>query len=267
VLFQMSRIVALVRCGKRPVVKQQPYLLFDVGGTLVFLNLPLLIRAVDGLAASVAEDDLLAAHFRWVHAWDADAREQGRLPFSEPRGYLDDMLDHLGFAHPVAERIIEAARDHHRQHNLWTFVPASVRQTLDTLTAQGYRMSVISNADGRVAQGLEDSGLAHYFEHVYDSTLVGVAKPDAGIFQLALHELALQPADALYIGDMYYNDVWGANRAGLGAVHLDPLGLYTGWPGVHLEGVHMLPHWLSAYVADPSAHDVRAARHLRLDTE
>jgi len=31
--------------------------------------------------------------------------------------------------------------------------------------------------------------------------------------------------------------VLGANRAGLGAVHLDGAGLYAGWPGLHLPNL------------------------------
>lgn len=245
-------------------MKRKPYLFFDAGGTLVFLDLPLLVQAVDELDITVRERDILSGHFRWVHAWDANVREQGRLPSTEPRGYLDDILDHVGLIRPAARRILEVAHDHHRQRNLWTFVPPATRETLDTLRTHGYTMSVISNADGRVAEGLEDCGLSHYFERVYDSTIVGVAKPDAGIFQIALDELDLEPTDALYVGDMYYNDVWGANRAGVGAVHLDPLGLYADWPGVHIAGLDALPDWLASYTADPDAYDVLAASDLRL---
>lgn len=248
-------------------MRRKPYLLFDAGGTLTFVDLPAVIRAVDGLSVSVAEHELLTAHFRWVHAWDAGVREQGRLPSGEPRGYLDDMLDHLRIVGPDAGQILGAAQELYHQRNLWTFVPTVVRETLDTLRTQGYAMSVISNADGRVEAGLRDCSLIDYFERVFDSTIVGVAKPEPGIFELALDELGIEPSEALYIGDMYYNDVWGANRAGVGAVHLDPLRLYAGWPGVHIEGLHALPRWLNAYTAEPETYDVRAASNLRLGEE
>jgi FMN phosphatase YigB (HAD superfamily) len=76
---------------------------------------------------------------------------------------------------------------------------------------------------------------------------VGFEKPDRKIFELALDELDLKPQEALYIGDIYYVDVWGANQAGIGAVHLDQQGLYQGWAGAHLPSVGELPEWLAQF--------------------
>jgi phosphoglycolate phosphatase-like HAD superfamily hydrolase len=127
---------------------------------------------------------------------------------------------------------------------LWTFTFKWVREALSCLATQGYRMSVISNSDGRTAQVFCDLRLAHYFEHIFDSKTLGVEKPDPAIFEVALNKLNVAPADVLYIGDIFYVDVLGANQAGLGGLHLDPLRLYRGWPGVHLRDVRDLPGWL-----------------------
>ncbi len=128
-------------------------------------------------------------------------------------------------------------------------------------------MSVISNADGRVAEALHDLGLSHYFERIFDSAILGVEKPNPGIFEVALRELNLQPNDALYIGDVFFIDVWGANQVGLGGLHLDPLDLYAGWPGVHLRDVRHLPDWLAQYLAAPTTFDLFPATDLRLAVE
>lgn len=55
-----------------------------------------------------------------------------------------------------------------------------------------------------------------------DSHLVGVAKPDPGIFRLALDELRVSPERTLYIGDTAIFDVLGAHAAGLDVAHIDP---------------------------------------------
>ena len=88
------------------------------------------------------------------------------------------------------------------------------------------------------------------------SHLLGVEKPDPAIFKAALADLELSPAEALYIGDVFYADAGGANRAGLGCVHLDPGGLYKEWPGVHLPDVRHLPGWLAEYTANPAGFDL-----------
>ena len=55
--------------------------------------------------------------------------------------------------------------------------------------------------------------------------VVGVAKPDPRIFELAL-ELAGTTADrAVHVGDAYQYDVRGARAAGVHPVLVDPFGL------------------------------------------
>ena len=61
---------------------------------------------------------------------------------------------------------------------------------------------------------------------ILDSAVVGVAKPDPGIFRIALDALNV-PADGsvLHVGDSLRYDVAGALAAGLQPVHMDPYGL------------------------------------------
>ena len=63
--------------------------------------------------------------------------------------------------------------------------------------------------------------------------MVGVAKPDPGIFRIALDALNV-PADGsvLHVGDSLRYDVAGAVAAGLQPVHMDPYGLCSA-PGGH----------------------------------
>ena len=114
------------------------------------------------------------------------------------------------------------------------------------------RLAVERRTGSTFLRGIQDKKLftsaiylREHFEIVIDSHLVGVEKPDRKIFNLALKELELQPQEAIYIGDLFYVDVWGANQAGIGAIHLDNMGLYAGWAGVHLPSVGGLPNWLA----------------------
>ena len=69
---------------------------------------------------------------------------------------------------------------------------------------------------------LTELGLAKHLDFVLDSAEVGVEKPDPRIFRIALERAGVDPAHALYVGDLYSVDVLGARAVGMEAVLLDP---------------------------------------------
>ena len=62
-------------------------------------------------------------------------------------------------------------------------------------------------------------------EHVSDSGVVGVPKPDAAMFEATAAGLGLPCSRVCHIGDAGRYDADGAAAAGMLAVHVDPLGL------------------------------------------
>src|SRR5262249_35775684 len=110
---------------------------------------------------------------------------------------------------------------------------------LDVLAARGYRMGVVSNADGRVRKLLEEAGLADRLEIVLDSALVGMEKPDPRIFLSASAEIGVPPAGCAYVGDIYEIDIVGARAAGRRAILI---GACPAPDGVErVEGLAALP--------------------------
>ena len=73
-------------------------------------------------------------------------------------------------------------------------------------------MGVISNADGRIAAILEKAGIAHFFDVIIDSYVVGVEKPDPAIFRIALDGMGVKPEHAIFVGDIYAIDMLGAYK-------------------------------------------------------
>ena len=126
-------------------------------------------------------------------------------------------------------------------------------------------MAVVSNSDGRVDQILQELDLRKYFELVIDSFVVGVEKPDARIFEIALKQLIWDPEVTIYIGDIFYIDIWGANQAGLGAIHLDRMGLYKDWEGIHIPSVKELPDLLINLDRNPLEWDLFPARNFKIN--
>ena len=90
---------------------------------------------------------------------------------------------------------------------------------LATLRDQ-YQLGVISNNFGNTQGWCDDYNLSPLLDIVVDSTVVGVSKPEAGIFHTALTGLGVSSEEAIYTGDTYLDDVVGAKRAGMWAAWL-----------------------------------------------
>ena len=89
-------------------------------------------------------------------------------------------------------------------------------------------MGIVSNWDSRLPDILESMELAHYFDFILASTVVGSAKPDKFIFQEALRLSGANPAQACHIGNDLDADFHGAQNAGVDAVLIDRAGKQDG---------------------------------------
>lgn len=235
---------------------EYPYLLLDAGGTLVFPDQDLIAQAAAAEGCGLDPERIYEAHFQILHLYDTLLRDQSAPASISVREFYRHMLTYAGAPEAATERVLDTLIARHEVTSLWTYTKPWVAETLTTLKQNGIRMSVISNSDGRVHQQLDACGVTPYLEAVFDSAIVGYEKPDPRLFLHALDELGLAPADAVYVGDCYQIDVVGANRAGIGAVHLDPLGIYTTWPGLHLPDIRALPGWISEHRANPIRADL-----------
>ncbi len=91
---------------------------------------------------------------------------------------------------------------------------------------ENYRLGVISNADGKIAEVLDRCEIADLFETITDSGIVGKEKPHPAIFEAAVNSLGVLPDESLYIGDLYSVDYLGATRFGIQSVLFDVAGTY-----------------------------------------
>jgi putative hydrolase of the HAD superfamily len=85
---------------------------------------------------------------------------------------------------------------------------------------QRYRLGIVSNFYGNLATVCHNAGVHTFFSVIVDSTRVGCSKPDPRIFQSALDELALAPADVVFVGDSLPRDMAGARAIGMRHVWL-----------------------------------------------
>ena len=105
------------------------------------------------------------------------------------------------------------------------------RELVENLAGQ-YRLGMVTNGYSDSQRGrLAAAGWGDRFDPLLISEEVGVAKPDPRIFQLALDQLGLGAADALYVGDSLSHDREGCLRAGIRFCHYCPdLARGTGAP-------------------------------------
>lgn len=202
-------------------------MLFDFGGTLAFLDFELLAREfsregrkLDALALEHAEyagraaidrvlmnpgAEVAASYGEFFRAWMAAA------------GIPDEEIQAHG------ARFTEI----HREATLWRVVRPGTFEALERLKSAGYKLAIVSNAEGQVESDARRFGLAPFFDVIIDSHVVGVAKPDPRIFEITLERLGLAPDEVRFAGDIYSIDVLGARAAGIEARLVDQHGRYN----------------------------------------
>jgi HAD superfamily hydrolase (TIGR01549 family) len=116
--------------------------------------------------------------------------------------------------------------------------------TLEALRSTSIRLGVLSNASRDLVPLLFRFGVAHYFDAIIVSELVGSEKPQREIFMKALETLDVEPQEAVHVGDSYHHDYLGATRAGLQAVLLDRKGT-SSWGVPTLRSLQELPDALN----------------------
>ncbi len=216
------------------------FIFFDVGNTLLFPN----------------RDKMLAPIPREKHPsleqWQALER---RTKQEFDQGLMSGKVDH-GFWWTFHTHLLEqlnsldnAVRDElvrNTQNSAkWDQILPGTRDALDRIRT-AYSIAVISNADGRIEAVLRRCGICDCFACITDSGNVGHEKPHPAIFAAALREMKADPADSLYVGDVYSVDYVGARSAGMQAVLFDVSGVYKSKDFPRVESLMELEAWLRA---------------------
>lgn len=130
---------------------------------------------------------------------------------------LKDAFDALGVQ--VSTQLIYKLSDDYITHlSTFNHLFDGTITILDYLKPK-YTLHIITNGFKEVQHGkLNKSGIAHYFETVTNSEMVGVKKPNSKIFKHALDLAKATAEQSLMIGDNLEADILGALNFGIDAV-------------------------------------------------
>ena len=178
------------------MVKRQ-FIFFDVGNTLLFPN-----RA--RMLAPLPQD-----RHPTLETWQALER---RTKQEFDQGLMGGKVDH-GFwwtFHTYLLQGLNALEDSVRDQlventqNLCQLGPNFARNTSGAAaTAKGVCDRRYLQCRGRIDAVLRRCGIADCFSSITDSGNVGHEKPHPAIFEAALREMKAEPAESLYVGDVY----------------------------------------------------------------
>lgn len=205
---------------------------FDLDGTLRH-NHPSFTEALSVFILQLGFPDKVAnsrqAH-RWLHYYWAQSPElvEDRERFQEDEdtfwvNHSNRYLLASGCQPEEADRfaaqLTECMRDSYTPKDL---LADETPELLDKLKQGGYRMAVISNRRNPFDEQLEALGIQSYFEYSLAAGTIDTWKPDPSIFRHAMHKMSVKPENSIYVGDNYFADIIGAQKAGMHAVLVDP---------------------------------------------
>jgi HAD superfamily hydrolase (TIGR01509 family) len=199
----------------------------DAGGVLVFPNWT---RISEGLAKhGVAVDPSTLACAEPIAKRKLDDSRTIRVTNDAGRGwlYFNLILSEAGVPiTPATEAALVELHAYHQESNLWELVPPDVLPALAALRARGLKLTIVSNANGKLRVLFDRLALAGCVDCLLDSHDEGIEKPDPRFFEIALARSGAERETTIHVGDLYQVDIVGARAAGLRAVLLDVAGLY-----------------------------------------
>jgi len=190
-----------------PVTPIQPKaIIFDYGNVLC---VPQPSQDVEAMAAIFQVSPERFEEVYWPY----------RLPYD--KGALDAMSYWQTVAHDLKRPLSENDRQRLVQLDVssWTHLDARMMEWARRVRAAGIRIAILSNMPLELRNWIvHQSGWLADFDFATFSCDLGIAKPDAAIYQHCLSGLGVAAAETLFFDDRQPN-VDGARLVGIRAVH------------------------------------------------
>ncbi len=187
--------------------------LFDLGGVIIDIDIPLTIKALQSKLPSTAQDTVSAFFQSDLH----DRYERGYISSGEFR----EELRTLGLA-GLTDEDIDAL-----WNTLLLDIPRERVALLQSL-AENHALYMLSNTnpihfievERRLAENHSINGFKDIFTHLFLSYEMGMRKPEASIYQTVAQQASILPEETLFIDDMLVN-IEAAAAIGYQVFHLE----------------------------------------------
>ena len=205
-------------------------IVLDVGGVFLIPHHDPILATLQPHGIQFDLDLIERAHYLGVGAVDACTEtDQPHVAC-----YLAAYVRSIGIDPEQVERANEILAALWAQPSIgrWSRLVGDSSEALRHLVERGHTVAILSNSDGTVEAQLLELGICQVGEGagtpvrvIADSAIVGISKPDPGIFHHVADLLGVSPERCVYVGDTVRYDVLGARAAGFHPLHFDPLGL------------------------------------------
>jgi len=205
-------------------------IIFDLGSTLIeFESRAWNEITIEGQKLAY---DLLAKNNSNLPEFDIfnDRLEEIKAEFrAHAVSTLEEWRSQVAFEKLLTELKVEKAAElsGHCMDAFYNYVREGIvtcdgaEETLRELRFRGYRIGLISNTIFPIHQhelDLDNFGLMPYIGFRIYSSEFGYRKPHPEIYREGLKRIDLPPEETLFVGDRYYEDVEGPQKAGMLAI-------------------------------------------------
>ena len=202
-------------------------IVLDVGGVFLIPHHDPILATLEPHGIQFDPALIERAHYLGVGAVDAcTGTDQTHVAC-----YLAAYVRSLGINPDHVERAKQVLEALWTQPSLgrWSRLIDGSSEALRHLVESGHTVAILSNSDGTVEAQLRELSICQIGEGagtavpvIVDSAVVGMAKPDPGIFHHVSELLGVSPERCVYVGDTVRFDVLGARAAGFHPFHFDP---------------------------------------------
>ncbi len=228
--------------------------LLDVGGVFHLPDHDRIVAAMARADIEVDPGELDRAHYAGVKSLTNFREGDREIWLAYNRGYAHA----LGAADQV-EAVAETLLNEFTTGGVWTRIIPGSADALRAIKTTGVKLAIVSNADGSVEAQLAADGICQMgpgpgteMDAILDSMVVGVAKPDPKIFEIALERLGgIDPARAIHVGDTPAADCAGAEAAGITPVLIDPYDDHPGFDGLRMPSLGAVADLISSASGSP----------------
>ncbi|GAA1162369.1 HAD family phosphatase [Kribbella jejuensis] len=154
----------------------------------------------------------------------------------------------------------EALAEYERQWDPHTVLEPDAIETLQALRARGLKVGVLSNTiwpRRRHEEIFARDGVLQLLDGAVYTSEIPYTKPHPETFLAAMRAVGVSdPARCLFVGDRLFDDVWGAQNAGMRAAHLphsaiprEQIGHTEGTPDATVQRLSELPALIDSWNA------------------